>query len=343
MLSKSWKKILIALTLAVVLFLAIVFYILYADNIKNTGSFDFYISKNEKLEDVFTNLKENQILKSELSFRQAANILSFNDQKIKPGKYIISPGMNNYKLISKLRSGKQDPIKLSINNVRDIYQLCGRLGNSLMEDSMSFVQLFTDSLFLDSLGYKPETVLSLFIPDTYEMYWTVSPRKIADRFQKEHDNFSSQYGRKQAIADQQLTEVQAYTLSSIVEKETLVDKEKATIAGVYLNRLKQNMKLQADPTVVFALGLFGIQRILFEHLHTPSPYNTYVNTGLPPGPIYMPSIASLEAVIHPEKHDYIFFCAKPGYEGTHSFAVNLQGHAINANAYRDWLNKENIK
>ena len=343
MLSKSWKKILIALTLAVVLFLAIVFYILYADNIKNTGSFDFYISKNEKLEDVFTNLKENQILKSELSFRQAANILSFNDQKIKPGKYIISPGMNNYKLISKLRSGKQDPIKLSINNVRDIYQLCGRLGNSLMEDSMSFVQLFTDSLFLDSLGYKPETVLSLFIPDTYEIYWTVSPRKIADRFQKEHDNFWSKNGRKQAIADQQLTEVQAYTLASIVEKETLVDKEKATIAGVYLNRLKQNMKLQADPTVVFALGLFGIQRILFEHLHTPSPYNTYVNTGLPPGPIYMPSIASLEAVIHPEKHDYIFFCAKPGYEGTHSFAVNLQGHAINANAYRDWLNKENIK
>ena len=343
MLSKSWKKILIALTVAVVLFLAIVFYILYADNIKNTGSFDFYISKNEKLEDVFTNLKENQILKSELSFRQAANILSFNDQKIKPGKYIISPGMNNYKLISKLRSGKQDPIKLSINNVRDIYQLCGRLGNSLMEDSMSFVQLFTDSLFLDSLGYKPETVLSLFIPDTYEIYWTVSPRKIADMFQKEHDNFWSKNGRKQAIADQQLTEVQAYTLASIVEKETLVDKEKATIAGVYLNRLKQNMKLQADPTVVFALGLFGIQRILFEHLHTPSPYNTYVNTGLHPGPIYMPSIASLDAVIHPEKHDYIFFCAKPGYEGTHSFAVNLQGHAINANAYRDWLNKENIK
>ncbi|HRH99800.1 MAG TPA: endolytic transglycosylase MltG [Saprospiraceae bacterium] len=304
---------------------------------------EILIQSQTNFEDLISDLKSKQCLGDEFGFRQMSKILSFGNGKLKEGRYTVTKAMSNIEFIKKLRAGKQDAVKLKINNVRDIEQLCGKLGDQLMVDSVGFAQRFLDTVFLDSLQYKKETFLCLFIPNTYEVYWNIKPEKLIERMKKEHESFWSKENRLQLIAEKNLNADQAYTLASIVEKETNNDGERARIAGVYLNRLKSGMKLQADPTVVFALGLFGAQRILFEHLSTPSPYNTYYTEGIPPGPIYMPSLSSLEAVIHAEEHDYLFFCAKPGYDGTHVFATNLSGHAQNANQYRKWLDEENIK
>lgn len=185
--------------------------------------------------------------------------------------------------------------------------------------------------------------MSLFIPNTYELYWDTDPLLFVTRMQKEHDKYWSQKGRKEQIERLGLSEKEVYTLASIIEKETTNGKERATISGVYHNRLKKGMALEADPTVVFAVGDFSIRRVLNKHLKTESPYNTYLNVGLPPGPIYMPTLASLEAAIFPEEHNYIFFCAKPGYENEHSFASTLREHLRNANIFHNWLNNEGIK
>jgi UPF0755 protein len=196
--------------------------------------------------------------------------------------------------------------------------------------------------YLPDSDFREETLLSLFIPNTYETWWNLSARKLMERMEHEHDRFGNEKRRAAAEA-LSMTPVEVYTLASIVESETQAQDERATIAGVYHNRLRQGIPLQADPTIRFAVGDMSIRRVLFRHLEIDSPYNTYRNAGLPPGPIAMPTIQSIDAVLFPEKHEYIFFCAKPGYDGRHLFARTHAAHAENARVYQAWLDEQGIR
>lgn len=308
-----------------------------------SGNKEIIVKNRMSLNEITNLLLTDTIILSQSSFDMTCKLLRYKDQTIKPGRYVIKSGMSNFDIVKKLRNGLQDPVNLTINNVRDMSQLCSKISQQLMLDSTILYNKLMDSLFLDSINLNRENIISLFIPNTYQVYYTITPEKLISKISSEHEKFWSSKNRREALQQRNITEAQCYTIASIVEKETTFESEKQEIAGVYLNRLKTGMKLQADPTVVFALGLFGIQRILFEHLSTASPYNTYMIDGLPPGPICMPSLSSLEAVIQSEMHEYLFFCAKPGYDGSHLFAKNYQAHLQNAAEYRKWLDKENIK
>ncbi|MBK8484175.1 MAG: endolytic transglycosylase MltG [Saprospiraceae bacterium] len=308
-------------------------------NVRSSSRMELYVYPNET--DVAIGLKMDSILFDTSSFMHLAKIMKLT--KLKPGRYLFKKDDHNFAIINKLRSGAQDAINVTINNVRDIYQLSGKLGAVMMLDSMAFVSLLTDSINLMTLNFTKENILSLFIPNTYQMYWTTSGDRFLQRMLQENKNFWLKENRLQKAAEKSLGASEIYTVASIVEKETINESEKGMIAGVYLNRLKTGMKLQADPTVVFAMGLTGIQRVLLQHLRTESPYNTYLVEGLPPGPIWMPSTATIDSVLNATNHDYIFFCAKPGYDGTHTFAKSLEGHLLNARAYRKWLDSQRIK
>lgn len=221
--------------------------------------------------------------------------------------------------------------------------MAGKVSQYIEPDSLKLLNYLTDEDNLLEWGYTTETILSLFIPNTYQFYWDTSPEKFVKRMQTEHDKYWNTKNRKENLAKHGLTPAESYTLASIIEKETTNPKETKTISGVYHNRLRQGIALQADPTVVFGVGDFTIRRVLNKHLEHPSPYNTYLHLGLPPGPIYMPTLSSLDAAIFPEDHKYIFFCAKPGYDNEHSFAKTLSQHNRNARMYHSWLNKEGIK
>ncbi len=288
-------------------------------------------------------LKSNEILTDTLSFYRVSKWMKYEKDIVPSGIYKIQPDWNNRQLIGHLRSGNQAPMKVTFNNVRTVQELSGRLTSYLEPDSLEFLNHLLDPELLDELQLTPENVMSLFIPNTYNLFWDMTAVDIVDRMKKEHGTFWSKNNRSQKAADLGLTKEEVYTLASIVEKESIRSNERPIIAGLYLNRLKTGMMLQADPTVVFAVGDFGIRRVLNKHLKIESPYNTYRNTGLPPGPIYMPSIKSIDAVLNPKQHNYYYMCAKPGYNSEHAFASTDVEHINNANKYRSWLNAERIK
>ena len=288
--------------------------------------------------DLLDSLETKQILKDVKGFQWVSSLMNFSS--VRPGMYALKPGMSNKELVSMLRSGRQQPVKLTFNNVRTIEDLGGVFASQLELDSVRFINHLNEQL-IDSLGYTKENILSLFIPNTYEVFWNTSIDKFVSRMQREHGKFWNKDRRKK-LEELGLTTAEAYTLASIVQKETLVNSEKPTVAGVYLNRLRRGQLLQADPTVVFANGDFTIRRVLNKHLRMDSPYNTYMYEGLPPGPICMPDISSIDAVLNYEKHRYLYFCASTDNSGRHVFASTLVEHNRNANRYRAYLNKEKI-
>jgi UPF0755 protein len=260
------------------------------------------------------------------------------------GKYAFTSGMSAAEIIKTLKSRKQKPAQVVIQNGRTLEDLCQQLGLQLMEDSSSMQAAFYKKIEAEDFGhFTKENLLTLVIPNTYEIYWNSHPDQVVNRLIKEHQTYWNKEERKEKLAEIGLTEIQAYILASIVEKESTFAQERATIAGLYLNRLKIGMPLQADPTVIFAIGDFQIRRVLKKHLSVDSPYNTYLYAGLPPGPICMPSLNSLNAVIQPEQHNFLYMCALPGYEGKHAFAKNFEEHSRNAVIYRKWLNQQGIK
>jgi len=294
------------------------------------------------LEDVIDSLLVHRQLLDERSFRWTAGKMDYTGESIRRGRFTIPPGIGNRALVSLLRGGRQTPLKVTIQNVRTIDQLCGRVAARLAFDSTDLVA-YLDSRFDSLAGTAPETRLTRFIPNTYEFYWTISPEDFCQRMLKEYDRFWNEE-RMRKLATTGLDRDQAYTLASIIEKETNYNPEKPRMAGVYLNRLRLGMPLQADPTVVFAIGDFEIRRVLYDHLAIDSPYNTYKNTGLPPGPIFMPGIASIDAVLDHENHDYVFFCAQSPDDGPgHSYAVTLSAHNENARRYQRWLDRQGIR
>lgn len=264
------------------------------------------------------------------------------DTRVKPGNYAIRPGDSMRDICLRLLSGNQTPVKLVVPSVRTLDRLAGAVGKQLMTDSVAVMALLTDKQFLDSLGYTSATAPCMFVPNTYEVYWTMTPDQFVARMLKENKRFWNDSRLAKAKA-QGLTPNEVMTLASIVDEETAKDDEKPMVAGLYLNRLKRGMLLQADPTVKFALGEFELRRILYVHLQTDSPYNTYKYAGLPPGPIRIPSMSAIESVLNPAKHTFLYMCAKEDFSGYHNFATTLTQHNANARRYQQALNKLGIK
>lgn len=260
---------------------------------------------------------------------------------VNPGRYLVKNRMSNNDFINMLRSGRQEPVILTFNNIRTLEQLADRLDEQLEMSAEEFLHyVYTDSV-PEKYGFNQYTINCMFIPNTYEVFWDVSVPDFTDRMYSEYNNFWN--SRRTRKAEQMgMTPEQVITLASIVNEETRKNDEKAKVAGVYINRLNKPMRLQADPTVIYAWKNFGIRRVLRKHYQINSPFNTYRVDGLPPGPICFPDISSIDAVLNYEKHDYLYFCARPDFSGYHSFAKTLTEHNRNAALYRSELNKRRI-
>jgi UPF0755 protein len=285
-------------------------------------------------EEVLELLNDRGILKDTTGFRAVAQRMNYIKDPMRAGRFRVETGWSNVSLIRHLRNGKQETVSLVINSARLPEEVAGMAAEYLEQDSLDFIQAFQDEVLLQELGYTPETLMALFIPNTYDFFWNTSPRDFLLRMQKENERFWSQDDRLSKAEAYELSPAEVYTLASIVEKETNQNSEKRRMAGVYLNRLEKGMLLQADPTAVFATRDFTTHRVTNYHTQFDSPYNTYMYTGLPPGPIAMSSIASIDAVLNAEQHDYIFFCALGDGSGLHAFAETLSGHNQNVRRYR---------
>ncbi|WP_166925355.1 endolytic transglycosylase MltG [Flavobacterium poyangense] len=294
----------------------------------------------------YTDVKKilHPYIKNFENFEMVANKRSY-PENVKPGRFLLKKDMNNIDLVRAMRSNI--PVKLAFNNQERLENFAGKVGAQIEADSLSLMKAIKDSTFLKENGFNEENVFAMFIPNTYEVYWNTSAVKFRDKMIKEYHNFWTTERIAKAKA-QGLTPVQATILASIVHKESVKKDERPRIAGVYLNRLRLAMPLQADPTVIYALKLRDndfdqvIKRVFYNDLVMKSPYNTYVNIGLPPGPIAMPDITALDAVLNPEKHDYIYFCASVDRFGYHEFASTYEQHTINAKKYSDWIASQGV-
>ncbi|MBB6328849.1 UPF0755 protein [Algoriphagus iocasae] len=298
------------------------------------------IPSNATFKQVSNRLYEDKVVNDMVSFSFVSKVLGYQDA-VKPGLYIISPKMTNLELVRHLRSGNQAPVRITFNNIRTKEDLAEKITTNLEINEQQFLDLIKDSVYIRKFDFDEETIMSMFIPNTYEVWWNTSAESLFDRMYKEYQSFwtAERKAKAEAVG---LSPVEVSTLASIVQSESQKSDERPKIAGVYLNRLRLNMPLQADPTLVFAVGDFSLKRVLNVHKEIDSPYNTYKYAGLPPGPINLPDINSLEAVLNPEDHNYLYFCAKEDFSGYHAFATNLAQHNANARRYQAALNAAKI-
>lgn len=299
-----------------------------------------YIDSGKDYESVIDQLKEKAGLPSEEVFRLLAEQMNYPGS-VKTGRYAVKNGMTMPGVIRMLRSGNQAPVNLTFNNIRTKENLAGRLSQQLMIDSTSLLNTLNDPDKARTFGFNENTFAAIFIPNTYEVYWDTSIDQLLNRMKREYDAFWNE-DRQTKAKNIGLTPIEVSTLASIVEEEATFADEYATVAGLYLNRLKRGMRLEADPTVKFAVGDFSLRRILFRHLEVESPYNTYKHSGLPPGPIRIPSIRTIDATLSPQQHNYLFMCAKDDLSGRHNFAVTHAEHVRNAARYQRALNERGI-
>lgn len=288
-------------------------------------------------------LEKDEILSNTQFFSLLSKKMNFKDGKVKSGLYKIEKGTNLIQLIRKLRAGDQEPVNVVLTTERMPENVAGKVATFIESDSLSLIELFNNNELIGTEGFTKDNFQSLFIPNTYEMFWNTNPDAFLSRMKAEYDKFWKSNRRIEKAALLSLSPQEVYTLASIVEKETLQKSEKARIAGVYLNRLRIGMPLQADPTAVFARKDFLARRVTDFHTKFDSPYNTYKYTGLPPGPITMSSISSIDAVLNPEKHNYLYFCAVGDESGLHSFAESLSDHNRNAQIYRENLVRRGLR
>jgi UPF0755 protein len=299
-----------------------------------------YIPTGSGFNEVCEILATNKFLKSRSAFEWVAHRKQYED-KVKPGRYRIKNGMSNNGLINLLRSGKQEPVRLVFQNIRRREELAGKISRQIEADSISLIRLLLDQNFLKQFGVNPVNSFVLFIPNTYEFYWNTTAEGFIRRMAQEKLKFWNKT-RNEKCQISGFTVSQVVTLASIIEKETNKDQEKPMIAGVYVNRLRKGWPLQADPTIIFAWNDYTIKRVLNRHLTIDSPYNTYIHSGLPPGPICIPSISSIDAVLNFKHHNYLYFCAKDDLSGYHVFATTLSEHNRNAKKYQASLKKSDI-
>lgn len=285
------------------------------------------------------------ILKSTQDFIWVAEKKKYLNN-IKAGKYQLRKDMNSNELVNLLRSGKQTAIRLTFNNQHNLKSLAGRIGQQIEADSIALLEAFTNPAFLKQHNFNTATALGMYIPNSYEVYWNTSATQFRAKMLKEYKRFWNKT-RLSKAKDQKLTPKQVIALASIVQKETAHIKERPVVAGLYLNRFHHNWPLQADPTVIFALKAkngqdFEVKRVLNKDLKIESPYNTYKYKGIPPGPIAMPDISSINAVLNPTKHNYYYMCASVENLGTHAFASTLRQHNKNAVKYQKWLSNQGV-
>ena len=305
--------------------------------IANDEKVSLYIYSDDDFETVKNKLYSDNIIINQKSFEWLAKKLDY-PKYIKSGHYVVVNGMNNNKLLNMLRSGSQTPVKFTFNNIRTIEQLAERIDEQLEMDSISFLKALKENSTLKEMGFDEESVAALFIPNTYELYWNIDADEFVDKMTNEYRKFWNEERLKKAEA-LKMDPIEVSVLASIVDKETTKVSEMPRIAGVYINRLNKNWLLQADPTLVFALGDFEIKRVLDVHKEIESPYNTYKYAGLPPGPIRIPSAKAIDAVLDFVPHKYLYFCAKADFSGTHNYATTFSEHSRNARAYQKALNQ----
>jgi len=286
-------------------------------------------------------LESKDILKKPKAFTILAGIKKYKNH-IKPGRYRIMNGMNNVQLVNLLLSGKQEPESISIHNIRNVQELAGILALKMESDSATIINAITNKQTVKKYGFNIANVSGMFIPGTYSLLWTDSPTDFVEYMHSNYESFWTEE-RRQLAAAIPLTPLQVTTLASIVQAEqSVVDYEKPIIAGLYINRLKQNMPLQSDPTLIFARGDFSILRVRDGDKKVESEYNTYAHTGLPPGPINMPEPSSIDAVLHYQKSDYIYMCAEADLSGRHHFTSSFKDQEACAIKYRKALNQRGI-
>ncbi|WP_241558249.1 endolytic transglycosylase MltG [Mariniphaga sediminis] len=310
----------------------------FHENVKTEKA--FFISEGATFSEVTDTLEANDILLNYKAFRWVAKKKKYREA-VKPGRYLFRKGMNTNQIVNKLRAGEQEPLDVTFNNARFKQDLAGKVSRYILADSLSILKLFDDHEKIAAYGFTPETFKAMFIPNTYEFYWTTDAAEFADRMKKEYDRFWNETRRKKADAAG-LTPVEVTTLASIVQEETAKTDELKRVAGLYVNRLKRGIPLQADPTVKFAVGDFSLRRVLNTHLEMDSPYNTYKNAGLPPGPINFPEVSAIEAVLDYEKHNYLYMVAREDFSGYHHFSRTLAEHNRHAARYRAALNDRKI-
>ena len=299
-----------------------------------------FIPTGATYEDVIDSLEANGLLRDFNFFDWVARKKGY-PRRVKPGHYIINRDLSNNHLVNMLRAGLQTPVDVVITNARTTEDIAGRVSAQIEADSAAIVKLLGDTVLIENYGFDQYSILALFIPNTYEFWWNTNAEDFIERMHKEYDNFWNNERLKKAD-ELKMTPEEVVTLASIVVSESNKEDEYATIAGLYINRLRKGMKLQADPTVIYATGDFSRRRVLRKDTMVDSPYNTYLYTGLPPGPISIPSIRAIDAVLNHEKHDYLYLCAKDDFSGYHVFARTLAQHNRNARLYQVALNRQNI-
>ena len=298
------------------------------------------IPSGSSLDQVTDSLIAIGAIEDEQKFRWLAEKKNYAD-RIRAGRYRIARGMSMNSMVNMLRAGEQEPVKVTFTNIDHLPELAGKLAQYLEPDSITFLRAFEDRELHQKAGLDRNTFISLFIPNTYEFWWTTTPDQFIDRMKKEHEKFWTEERRKKA-KEAGLSITEAATLASIVQAETMQMPDAPRIAGVYLNRLRIGMPLQADPTLKFALGLDSLRRVINKDKLVDSPYNTYRNKGLPPGPINMPEPRFIDAVLEAEDHDYLYFVAKADMSGYSEFARNYEQHQVFARKYQRALNERGI-
>ena len=341
---KSHKKVLwISLLVFIILLLAggvFIYNRLFSPAFDINETAYIYIDERKDYDELLLQLQTTAKIKDIRSFQKLASATGYPD-KIKTGRYALTPQTTLRQALAILSNAMQTPTNITFNNIRIKQDFTKRINEQLMLDGDSLLSYLNNQQICQQYGFDTTTILCMFIPNTYEIYWNISLDKYMQKMKREYDNFWTEERKKRAESIP-LSPIQVSILASIVEEETAASSEFATVAGLYINRLKSGMLLQADPTVKYAIGDFSLRRILNVHLKTESPYNTYLNTGLPPGPIRMPSIKGINAVLNYEKHNYIYMCAKEDFSGKHNFATNMAAHNRNADRYRQALNQRKI-
>ncbi|WP_190809022.1 endolytic transglycosylase MltG [Flagellimonas sp. S3867] len=342
------KKILWAVAILGLLICGFIVYQIYSAIFSPNTQFGndeayIYITSDASMADVKKSLEP--LLKDVLTFESVADRKGYSNN-IKAGKYAITKGMNNNEIINTLRS-QNIPIKVSFNNQERLETLAGRISLQIEADSISLLKAFSDDAFLKTSGFDDDTKLCMYLPNTYEFFWNTNAQDFRDRMLKEYKRYWNE-NRLEKAKQLNMSPAEVMSLAAVVQKETAKADEKPRVAGVYLNRVKQRIPLQADPTVIFAIkketGNYDtiIKRVLYRDLEMESPYNTYKYAGVPPGPITMPDISSIEAVLNPEKHDYLYFVADVSNFGYHIFAKTLAQHNRNKVQYIKWLNAKKV-
>ncbi len=341
---KLWFRVVIATTLIILASIAFkAFDVIMRPNVKLSDEFPghLYIPTGSDFDDVCNILESQGIVRNINTFRWLAEIKNYVNL-VHPGRYKIDDKMSNNQLIDLLRSGVQEEVKIRFQNIRTLEELAGTVAPNLETDSVSILSLLQNDTFIAHYGFRQNEVISMFIPNTYYFNWNTSAEGFFKRMAREYKSFWNE-NRMAKARKMNLSQTEVVTLASIVQAEqTIRPDERRKVAGLYINRIKKGMKLQSDPTIIYAIGDFTIKRVLTKDRKIESPYNTYMYAGLPPGPINIPDISSIDAVLNYERHDFIFMCAKEDFSGYHNFSKTNEQHQIYAARYHKALDQRKI-